>query len=569
MTVAISPQAEAQDERSPAPAAATSGAGRPLAVYLVIFGLAIALPALLFSGYLLYRFAEVERATAARIAQDSASALRDIVDRELAAMATTLRVLSTSGYLRTNDLAAFHERASAALEGSGNYVIVADHSGRQLLNTRVPYGTPLGPISDAATIEETLRGGARYVSDLFSGTVAREYVFNVALPVEVADGEPLILVMTRSARSLQPMLRQAKLDPGWSGTLIDRNGLVVAATGEAETGSPAPFLAAGPLEESSLATVTFDSPGGEMVLAVRRSFESGWRTVASAPAAAIEAPIRHSLMLLLLAGLALLVLTVLLAVVLGRIVSRPLLRLAGQARALGHGGTVAPLASPVREVNEVSRMLSAASAERKSAEDQVRFLMRELSHRAKNQLAVVVAMARRTAENSRNMAEFEKVFSERLMALARSTDLLVHQNWRGVALNGLVEAHLEPFAGDKGGRLHISGPLIEIGPEAAQSIGLALHELATNAAKYGALSVPEGRVTVSWRFAGAAGELLRLEWKESGGPPVEDPTRTGFGSLVIQRTVAQSLNGEVVHDFRPEGVFWAIDLPVETILRRA
>ena len=193
--------------------------------------------------------------------------------------------------------------------------------------------------------------------------------------------------------------------------------------------------------------------------------------------------------------------------------------------------------------------------------------MRELSHRAKNQLAVVVAMARRTAEKSEGMADFEKIFSERLMALARSTDLLVNQDWRGVGLGELIAAHLGPFAEGNKSRLVVGGPTIEVGPDAAQSLGLAFHELATNASKYGALSVPEGVVTIRWRHTDAERRGLRIEWSESGGPRVSEPTRTGFGSVVIRRTVAQSLNGEVTHEFRPDGVFWAIEVPIEAIRR--
>ncbi|HET7716607.1 MAG TPA: sensor histidine kinase [Bauldia sp.] len=548
-----------------APMPETAPRGRPIAVYLVLFGLAVALPALLFSGYLLYRFEAISRDSATRVAQDTAASIRDIVDRELAAMATTLRVLSTSGFLRSGELEAFHARATAALEDTGNFVILADADGNQLLNTRVPYGSELGPISDRATIEAVLANNSVYVSDIFYGSVAEQYVFNVALPAVMENGERLVLVMTRNARSLDPIIRQLKLDPGWSGALVDRNGVIVASTAGGEAGQRAGFLADASGTEASVTPVTFTGEAGEMVLAVRRSFESGWRATASVPAAVIEAPLWNSLKLLLGAGIALLLLTALLALLFARLVSRPMLRLAGQAHALGQGAPIAPLASPVREVNEVSLTLVSAAEERKRSEDHIRFLMRELSHRAKNQLAVVVAMARRTAEKSEDMVDFERVFSERLMALARSTDLLVNQNWRGVALDDLIHAHLMPFVAGNKSRLVIRGRRVALGPDAAQSIGLALHELATNASKYGALSVPEGIVTITWRPADSDPRGLRIEWIESGGPTVTEPTRTGFGTIVIQRTVAQSLNGEVTHEFRSEGVFWAIDLPPEAI----
>lgn len=547
-----------------APLPRTAARGRPIAVYLVLFGLAVALPALLFSGYLLYRFEDVSRASATRVAQDTAASIRDIVDREIAAMTTTLRVLSTSGFLKSGDFASFHERATDALEGTGTFVILADPEFDQLLNTRVPYGSPLGLISDLATVERALADDRVYVSDLFYGAVAKQYVVNVALPVTLDDGSRAVLVMTRNADSLDTILRQLKLEPGWSGALIDRKGDVIASTGDEQTGQPASFLASGVSAEIPVTPVTFPGRSGEMVLALRRANESGWRAAASVPAAVIEAPLWSSLKLLLGAAAGLLVLTGVLALGFARIMSRPMRRLTVQARALGQGEPITALASPVREINEVSGTLVDAAAERKRSEDQVRFLMRELSHRAKNQLAVVVAMARRTAERSDGIADFEKVFSERLMALARSTDLLVSQNWRGVSLRELVDAHLMPFTAGNKSRLAVEGPLLELGPDAAQSVGLALHELATNAAKYGALSVPSGTVAVRWAHTGSDPRALRIEWTEAGGPPVTPPTRSGFGSVVIQRTVAQSLNGAVTHEYRPEGVYWSIELPLDT-----
>ena len=556
-------EADAADAAANAPAAAK---GRPIAVYLVLFGLAVALPALLFSAYLLYRFEDVSRTSANRVAQDTAASIRDIVDREIDSMATTLRVLSTSGFLRAGDFAAFHARAAAALEGTGNFVILADGTGKQLLNTRVPYGSALGAIGDRATVETALETDRIYVSDLFYGSVAKQYVINVALPVILDSGARAVLVMTRNAEGLDDILRQIKLEPGWSGALIDRNGAVIASTGGEEIGKPASFLVSGITAEVPMTPVTFAGSSGEMVLALRRASESGWRAAASVPAAVIEAPLWNSLNLLLGVACALLVLTGLLALGFGRIMSRPMRKLAGQARAMGRGDMIMALASPVREVNEVSATLVAAAAHRKRSEDQVRFLMRELSHRAKNQLAVVIAMARRTAERSGDVTEFERVFSERLMALARSTDLLVNQNWRGVALAELVEAHLMPFVAGNKSRIASGGPQVDLGPDAAQSVGLALHELATNASKYGALSVPGGTVAISWRKTGGDPPGLRVEWIESGGPPVAEPTRTGFGSIVIQRNVARSLDGEVTYEFRPEGVFWALDVPLGKVV---
>jgi two-component sensor histidine kinase len=310
--------------------------------------------------------------------------------------------------------------------------------------------------------------------------------------------------------------------------------------------------------------VSVEVGGRENVVAVRRSFDTGWRIVAFVPASVLEAPLQASLALLLLAAAVLLALTVLLAIYFARRVSRPIMALADRALALGHGEPIEILNSPIREANEVSRALVDAAAERKRSEDQIRFLMRELSHRAKNQLAVVVAMARRTGGDSEALRGFRSVFAERLLALARSTDLLVEQNWKGVPIAELIDAQLRPFQTGDGPRVTLEGPRIDLSADAAQNLGLALHELATNASKYGALSAAGGSVAIRWRITQPGGRF-HISWTEQGGPPVATPADTGFGSQVIQRTVAQALNGQVTHDFPEEGVVWTMEVALTEI----
>ena len=215
MTAATEPSAP-PNESPAAPAG-----GRPLASYLVLLGFAIALPSLLFSAYLLYRFEETERAGAARVAEDRAESIRDAVEREIAAMSTTLKVLSTSELLRQGNFAALHDRIELALAGTGTFVILADPNYRQMLNTRVPYGTALGEVTDRASVDEALRTGKLHVSDLFYGSVAKQFVINIALPVAAQAGEHYVLIMTRDAETFSSVLSELNLDPGWSGTLID------------------------------------------------------------------------------------------------------------------------------------------------------------------------------------------------------------------------------------------------------------------------------------------------------------------------------------------------------------
>ena len=198
--------------------------------------------------------------------------------------------------------------------------------------------------------------------------------------------------------------------------------------------------------------------------------------------------------------------------------------------------------------------------ERKRQEDQLRLITHELRHRANNLLAVIQAMARQTLRASVDLDDFESRFEGRVRALADSNELLVHQDWRGVPLDGLVRSQLHPFDEKDASRFEISGPNVDLVPKAVQTLGLALHELATNASKYGALSTPSGRVSVTWGLRAEQGEpRLNLKWRETGGPPVEPPERSGFGRFVTEKMVAQNLGANVAIEFATEGVVWSVD----------
>jgi PAS domain S-box-containing protein len=200
--------------------------------------------------------------------------------------------------------------------------------------------------------------------------------------------------------------------------------------------------------------------------------------------------------------------------------------------------------------------------ERKQREAQMRFVMRELTHRSKNLLAVIQAMARQTARGTSDTAEFVDRFADRLAALARSHDLLVSKDWIGADLHALARQQLAPFVDSDDGRAALRGPRLTLKPEVAQSVGMAFHELATNASKYGALSVPGGRIELTWqRIPGPAEEMLRIEWRETGGPPYAPPERRGFGRSVVESMIAAATHGEARIDWRPEGVHWRLDMP--------
>ncbi len=204
----------------------------------------------------------------------------------------------------------------------------------------------------------------------------------------------------------------------------------------------------------------------------------------------------------------------------------------------------------------------AASIVAKQEDTELRVVADELGHRLKNLVAVIQSIARQTMNQAATKEDFEARFSARLGAFGHSLDLLIDNDWRGAQIDDLVRLELTPFGLQDQVQISVKGPPLALGSVAARNIGLALHELATNASKYGALSVPEGKIAVQWELAGRGGrQRFRMTWCESGGPIVTEPTRRGFGRQVIEYLPAQALAGKVTHEFVPAGVRWTLDVP--------
>jgi PAS domain S-box-containing protein len=195
-------------------------------------------------------------------------------------------------------------------------------------------------------------------------------------------------------------------------------------------------------------------------------------------------------------------------------------------------------------------------SERKEHEERLNLLMREVNHRARNMLSVVDAIAHQTVADGGR-------FSERIEALAAHQDLLVRSEWKGVEIEDLARAQLAHFAALIGSRIAMQGPKLLLNPASAQAIGLALHELATNAAKYGALTTDEGRVDVGWA---TEGDAFTMNWTERGGPPVFAPERRGFGTKLMKEMAERSLDGEVDLDYPPSGATWRLACPAANVL---
>jgi PAS domain S-box-containing protein len=201
--------------------------------------------------------------------------------------------------------------------------------------------------------------------------------------------------------------------------------------------------------------------------------------------------------------------------------------------------------------------------DRKQVEEHRELLINELNHRVKNTLTIVQSMA---SQSLKQMSEENRpkvqAFEDRLFALARAHDVLTRENWEGAELREIINEVVEPYLRQKTKHFEIEGPRLRLIPRTALAIAMAIHELATNAAKYGALSVPSGCVFITWSVPSGAVPHLELRWQERNGPPVSPPTRRGFGTRLIERSLATDVGGDVRLTYEPAGVVCVMNVPL-------
>jgi PAS domain S-box-containing protein len=208
--------------------------------------------------------------------------------------------------------------------------------------------------------------------------------------------------------------------------------------------------------------------------------------------------------------------------------------------------------------------------ERKEAEERQKLLIDELNHRVKNTLATVQSLATQTARGTDSPDAFRKAFEGRLIALSLAHDQLTRSHWRSAGLRDIVSGATAAYLSHANEQIVIAGEAVTVTPRAALTLALALHELTTNASKYGALSVPEGRIEVRWQVdREARPETLRIEWREHDGPPVAKPKRQGFGSRFIEGSIAAELEGKAQLDYDPAGFICKMDIPLKVAVPAA
>ena len=538
------------------------GRPRPIARYLFILALVALVPAFLFSAILLARNNDAQSALVESLVTGTSRSIVEAVEREIVGNITTLRVLSTAPALLAGDYRSFHTRVRLALAGTDSGVYLLDSDLQILMNTREEYTGEAEPSTDPEAGQRAFSTRSVIVSNVLFSPGLNTFVFNILFPSFPNGQAPMILGLNRRASDLSGALLSNKLPEGWNVALVDATGAVLAAS----PGAPLPgegFLLA---EPGALTTSSgwVEVRNGEQhdLAVIRQSPLTGWTLYAWAPYELIARPLATALWSLIVGGILLAAIVVLVIYWVSLQIGRSVRGLEDDARRLGAGEPVFPKDYPISEVATVSGSLAEASTRRQAAETEVRLLMRELAHRSKNQLTVIAAMAKQSAKSAESVPDFVAGFEKRIYGLARSTDLLLAHGIAGVDLRDVIARQVEPLCPLDSGRVSMEGPSLKINVPAAQLLGMAAHELATNAVKHGAFSTSAGTIAIGWSVTDG---ILRFNWRERGAPLLGMPERRGFGTVVLEIMVGRSLGAEVTHERHADGIEWTLEVPLTAL----
>ncbi len=650
---------------------------RSVQQYLVVVAVLLVLIICAAAAVLIHRVDEFGRSQSEQQLLSTTRALSLVVDGEHKRFQAILQALSTSDSLQREDWSAFDSRARRMFSGSNAWIVVADRSGKQLVNTRLPPGSALpGGKLPPPLWAELERNGTR-ICNLAQGLIEPRILCVDQAVMQGGRAAYLLSVVMRPEQVGEAV--RGRLQPGTFATIIDREGIVIwrnVAAARFIGKSATPDIRQALLRSSEGVRESRSLEGIPTVAAFSRSPLSGWTFVVAVPRSAMRAGTTKALALSAAVAAILLIIGALVGLIAARRVTRAVKNLAATAGQIERGEMPVYHRSGLAEIDATGDALqdalqarrmseeryrrifeqssdlilaadlnqvitdcnpSAAAAvgvpreeaigrkisdfvspedfqrttdalqqklsnggttrydvrvsssrgewlhweiasgltynregvpvelhvvgrditERKRAEERQRLLVNELNHRVKNTLAVVQSIAQQTLRGDQTAAAAREALEGRLAALSAAHDVLTQESWSSASLHEIAAKAVRPFC--DASRCTITGPDIRLNPRTAVAVALAIHELATNAAKYGALSSQAGRVLIDWSVAC---ERFAFVWREVGGPRVAPPTRRGFGSRMIERGIAAELGGRAELDYAEDGLVFRLNAPV-------
>jgi two-component sensor histidine kinase len=481
------------------------------------------LPLIIFAAGIVFNKSQQDREQATQRVLETVRSIRLVLDAEMQRMTGALQVLSLTKALRDRDFDEFRRLSRGFLDqyGDGGVILVADREGRLVFSSADPDAASLPPRNNLAMVERVFAEKRPAYSNLFLGDVKKRLIVTVEVPV-IRDGEVLYdISFSPPIEIFQAMVEQQRPSESWTISIFDGEGTNFARVPNPQetTGKRAsPSLYAELFRKTEATMPTVSLEGVPLITSFVRSSLTGWTVAAGIAESSLVAPLWRNLAITSAIGAILL--------------------------SIG-------LAFAVRMATQIAR-----------AEMLHNLLIEELNHRVKNTLAILQSIATQTFRSA-SRAEREK-FEGRLGALAEAHNLLSQEKWLGSELQDVIERVLQPYLLTNPERIRMFGPRVPLSPRIAVVLAMILHEIATNAAKYGALSNDTGTVTLDWETSEEnGGRKLRLIWTEAGGPHVIAPVQRGFGSRLIERSARDQLGGEATVDFLPRGVVCTVSCALD------
>ena len=491
----------------------------PVRLALLVAG--TTLPLIAFAAFIVFENYQRDRKDASERVLETTRGIRFVLDAEVKRMTSDVQILALSESLRTNDFDRFRRRVAAFLTqyAEGAVLLVADRDGRQIFSSRTPDTKDLPPRNNREIVNKVFSTKSVQYSNLFTGVTKQQPIVTVEVPA-FRDGKVVYDVSFSPPMEIfQSILEKQRPSEDWTISIFDAEGTNFARVPNpkqtmGKQTSPLLFTASEP--EAALQTISLE--GVPLFTTLVRSQITGWTVAAGIAQSSLVNPLWRNLAITSLLGAVLLL--------------------------IGLGFAVR-MATTIARGELLNNML-----------------IEELNHRVKNTLAIVQAIAVQTFQSA-SRSEREK-FEGRLGALAEAHNLLSQEKWQSSALSDIIGRVLEPYALNDPDRVRMFGPPVTLSPRRAVIISMIIHEIATNAAKYGALSNENGTVRLDWEILAEKHQpKLRLIWAETGGPPVTTPVKRGFGSQLIERSARDQLGGEATVDFLPRGVVYTIVCPLE------
>ena len=482
------------------------------------------LPLIIFAAGIVYNNYKQDRQNATQRVLETVRSIRLVLDAEMQRMTGALQVLSLTNALRDGDFDRFpphlRKASSTSTAKAASCWWPTARAGRCFPRV-TPDTTSLPLRNNRAIVDKVFAEKKPVYSNLFVGAVKKRLIVTVEVPV-IRDGEVIYdISFSPPIEIFQAMIEQQQPSQDWTISIFDGEGTNFARVPNPQetVGKRAsPSLYAQMFQNPEATVPTISLEGVPLITSFARSSLTGWTVAAGVAESSLVAPLWRNLAITSVMGAVLL---------------------------------LVGLAFAVRMATQIAR-----------GEMLHNLLIEELNHRVKNTLAVLQSIATQTFRSA-SRAEREK-FEGRLGALAEAHNLLSQEKWQGAELREVIARVLRPYLLSKPERMRMFGPQVPLSPRLAVVLSMIVHEIATNAAKYGALSNDTGTVAVDWEILEESdGRKLRLIWTEAGGPPVTAPVQRGFGSRLIERSARDQLGGEATVDFLPRGVIYTVSCALD------